>query len=540
MMRSPTAALLWEIWRKHRWTITAVALLTFLGRVVAFFERRQAAAGGDPPPLTDLCAMLAFLLLFSVFNYTDSASRGLGQFPRRLFTLPVSTLRLVAVPMLAAIASVEILYLFWMTPLSRDESTNALFVPLLLAAWMVFYLTALWMLERTGSLRLIILGIIATIVLTIGLLPSPAEPVLMVMVAGGELIAFLLAWRHVARLRSGSSGSVPALESLGDRVRIARAPWRKPFTSPAAAHFWFEWRSSGLVLPALVSGQLLFLIMPISFVRSEAGDTLGLFFFALAAPIALAIPVGVAFSKPTFWSEDLRMPSFVAVRPISAEDLVAIKLQVAALSAALAWLTLLIFLAVWLSFWANLDSVSRLAIQVWAFHDQSVTAVYGIAALIAIAGMFVTWACLVCPMWIGLSGIRSLFVAMVAAIVLLASGAFVFLTDGWTSWLIDHPTRFALVAWTLAIAVIVKFWLAAYAWRGAISRYLRVYLPIWLAATASLVALGLVIVGIVRIYLPVDGERLQSVAVLLALLGMPLARIGLAPSSLARNRHRRS
>ena len=50
---------------------------------------------------------------------------------------------------------------------------------------------------------------------------------------------------------------------------------------------------------------------------------------ALAAPVVLAVPVGIAFSKPTFWSEDLAVPSFVAVRPLSSEDLVATKVKVA-------------------------------------------------------------------------------------------------------------------------------------------------------------------------------------------------------------------
>jgi hypothetical protein len=37
---------------------------------------------------------------------------------------------------------------------------------------------------------------------------------------------------------------------------------------------------------------------------------------------------------------------------------------------------------------------------------------------------------------------------------------------------------------------------------------------------------------------PVDVERSRSLTILLALLAVPLWRIGLAPSFLARNRHR--
>lgn len=89
------------------------------------------------------------------------ALRGLGRFPRRLFTLPVTSLRLVAVPLLAGIASIEILYFLWLGPLTRGGTVSIPFVTVLLAALIVFYLWALWTLERAGSIRLFMLGAIA-------------------------------------------------------------------------------------------------------------------------------------------------------------------------------------------------------------------------------------------------------------------------------------------------------------------------------------------------------------------------------------------
>ena len=38
---------------------------------------------------------------------------------------------------------------------------------------------------------------------------------------------------------------------------------RRPFSSPAAAQFWFEWRSAGAVLPALVGGVIVVAIGPL-------------------------------------------------------------------------------------------------------------------------------------------------------------------------------------------------------------------------------------------------------------------------------------
>ena len=49
-------------------------------------------------------------------------------------------------------------------------------------------------------------------------------------------------------------------------------------------------------------------------------------------------------------------------------------------------MVVLVLVTIWLSVWANLDSMSRLAIQLWAFHGHSVEAVYGIAVLVATSG----------------------------------------------------------------------------------------------------------------------------------------------------------
>ena len=548
-MRGPTAALLWEIWRQHRSIVAVIAGLTVAGRLVDVLETRGQAGDIEPSPLTTLLGMVAFLLLFAVFNYTESSDgRGVGRFPRRLFTLPVTSLRLVAVPVLAGIVSIELLFLLWMEPLSRGGSASAPFVAVLLAAFVVFHQASVWTLERTGSLRLLILGVIAISFFVIGILPSfppsPApswrtEATLGGFVAGLAIVAFLLAWRHVARLRAGGARRAQQAGSLFGWIAEASPTRRRPFATPAAAHFWFEWRCSGIVLPMLVAGVVVGVIAPMSWLmRTDGGDTMRLLLAALATPIVLALPVGAAFSKPRFWSEDLAVLPFVAVRPLSAEDLVATKVKVAAASVVLSWLVLLLFVAVWMSLWANLESVSHLAIQLWAFHGRSAAAVLGIAALVVIAGMVLTWRFMVSRLWSGLSGRRPLFIGSVACLALVAIAAIVFDAGRLPGWLLDDPARFAPILWIAAAALIAKHWTAAYAWRGVSPRYVRAYFIIWLAGTSALLTLGMVGWGIVRIYLPVDGDRLRSAAILVALMAVPLARVGLATSGLARNRHR--
>ena len=456
---------------------------TVAGRLLDYAEQPT----DNPSSLIALLSMVSFLFLFGIFSYTEpSGTRGIGSFPRRLFTLPVSSLRLVALPVLTGIASVELLYLLWLTPLSRGGALSAPFVAVLLSAFMVFFQAVFWMLERLGPLRLMIAGAVAVVVYGVGLLPSwpPSPPPSWRSEAGvGTVVAalavgvFLLAWRHILRLRSGGGGrSAYRLEPL---IVSAAGVWprhRSPFASPAAAQFWFDWRCSGLVLPLLVGGVLALVIAPFSwFARDDASGSLRLLLGTLATPIMLAIPVGMAFARPTFWSEDLSVPAFVAIRPLTDEEIVAIKMKVAAASVAISWLLVVCFVGVWLSLWANVDAVSQLAIQWWAFHEHSVFSVYGTVAVIPIAGVVLTWRFLVSRLWSGLSGSRPLFMASVMSAVLVVIAGMVFAADRLPGWVLDDPARMAGVVWLMSIAVVAKCWLAAYSWRRVSARHLWQY-----------------------------------------------------------------
>jgi len=525
-MRSPTSALLWEIWRRHRSTAAVIAAVTATGRVL------------EPSALVSMLWMVSFLLVFGIFTYP---------IPYRLFTLPVSTLRLVAVPLITGAASVELLNVMWLGRFLTGP-TSPWFVAGLLGALMICYQAAFWMLERAGPLRFVVLGAVAVVVFAIGLAPSfpptppppwRSEPAMAAAVTGLSALAFLLAWRHTARVRCGGGPAAPRIEPF---LALAGARWsrtQRAFASPAAAHFWFEWRCSGLVLPVVVGGVLLAVIAPQSwFMRDDADGSFRLLLGALATPIVLAVPVGMAFARPTFWSEDLSLPAFVAVRPLTDEDIVAAKMKTAAASAALSWLLVLSFLAVWLPLWANLDGLSQFAIQLWSFHGQSIAAVYGIAAVVVIAGVFVTFRFLVSRLCSGLSGIRALFVSSVTSAVIAVIAWLVFDGMRLPVWILAEPARMSAVVWILSAATIAKFWLAAWFWRRAAPQHVWRTLLVWGAGTTSLLAVALVFWGAARIYVALDVLRFKALMILVALLALPLARVGLAARCLSRNRHR--
>lgn len=546
-MASTTIALLWGIWRKQRWTIAAIGGVTAAGHLAELIDQRLGTPDANGSALVTLLAIVAFVLLLAVFNVTESSHRrGLGDFPRRLFALPVTSLRLVAVPMLAGIVSIELLYLLWMAPLSRGAVSSVPFVLVLLATLVTLYMSAMWTLERAGTLRLVVLGVIAIGLFVVQQLPqmpptpAPAwrsEHTLGVVMTAVSMIAFLVAWRYVDRMRHGGGQDLNR-SGLG-RIAEALPVRRTGFTTPAAAQFWYEWRTSGMVLPALVGGVLLVQVLPMSWIaRGDAESSFRMFVAALIAPVALAIPVGIAFSRPAFWSDDLALPSFIAVHPQSSEDFVVIKMKVAALSTLLSWSILLVFLAVWLSAWGNVDGLGRVGLMLWAFHGQSAAAVYGIALLVVVAGMFATFMFMVSRLWTGLSGLRVALVFSIVSYVTYVIVTVMAFEGEWMAWVRDNQWRLMRLTWFAAGLVVVKYWLAARSWRSVSPGFARAYLPIWGAGTAAFLAFGLVVWNVTRIYIPFDAGRGRSLIILMALLAMPLAGIGTATTALARNRHR--
>ncbi len=106
------------------------------------------------------------------------------------------------------------------------------------------------------------------------------------------------------------------------------------------------------------------------------------------------------------------------------------------------------------------------------------------------------------------------------------------------TWVIEEPGHTAIAVRIAAAAVVGKYWLAAYAWREVDVRYLRQYLWVWVAGTSVIGALLLTLWNMMRLYVALDIDAFQSLLILLALLAVPVARVGVAPASLARNRHR--
>ena len=558
-MSSPIKALIWEIgWRHHRsvWLVMGIILFGWLFNLVLPDSFRAIAANREHlVTVNALLTIASLLLVFGIFNYTEfSPQKDWTGFPYRLFALPVSTWLLVALPMALGVAAVELVYVVWIKlvfaydPLQRPEWFAAL-----IGAYMVFYQTILWGLAGFRMLRMILLGLVGTSFVGVAFLPgfakylsSPwlSETLLIPLFVGLSLMTFVISWVCVARQRCGGGRRRNWLKELIERIAGALPRRTKGFASPAGAHFWFEWRHSGWLLPGCIAAMLIVVIGPLSWVmRKDPDSTMWVLGWTLAMPVILAVPVGKGFSKPYFWSSDLSLSPFQAVRPLATGEMVVIKMKVAALSAGISWLLVSAFLSVWLPLWADLAPLSMIRIGFWMIYDHSVSPQYVIAALSLIAGLFLTWKFLVGGLWIGLSGNRRFFVASAAvywlvAIMGIISLVMLFEQKSVRTWIRDDPNRLlSYLEWIAALAIIVKFWLAAFSWRKISSQRVHKYLLIWLGSAFCLMALALLVWAGARFYLSLDADRLRNLLILIALLVIPFARLGLAPSALARNRH---
>ena len=536
-MNTPVAAAIWEIWTRRRLPIGFAIGLTIVG--AAFRWAFQDAVRIDSGPyltgfplaaaLLNQFMILAWLiLLLSVFNYTEfNPQTGRSGFPHRLFVLPVTSFQLVAVPMIGGAAVAGLTAAIWLW-----RSTAPWLFLVAVASYLVLYQGISWTLASAGPFRLIILGALAfgfiatPIVFSWKGLPGIYAYALFAGLAG---LSFFTSWIWVARQRSGGVFN-RAVAGRPDSFLYAKwLPRRtRPFVSAAAAQFWFEWRRSGFLLPALIGFLLLIFIGPVSWhFRNDADFCLRVLAATLAMPLMLAAPVGKAFSKPELWSADLGLSAFIAVRPLATHEMVAIKIKVAAASAALSWLLVLLFLSLWLPF-ANLDVVAGVQFALRKSH------LVPIAILGMIAAAFLTWRFLVAGLWIGLSGNKALFslsaapYALSPLLLILFLFTFVSPTSWLRVWIRTDPDGFvAWLSWIAAVAVIAKCVLAVFSWRKVATGFVRRYCGVWIGATACLIVLA--------VLLPLP--RLRLFLILGALLYIPLSRIGLAVWSLDRNRH---
>jgi hypothetical protein len=409
-----------------------------------------------------------------------------------------------------------------------------------LAAALPCYQAIIWSLAGFRVTRLVLLALSWTVFFVIGvtpvfvsLLPWTSEKVflfLRILLAGLAGGSFVAAWFSVETQRRGGGRGRGRLQARIRQIIDALPRRHGDFASPAAAQFWYEWRRAGWLLPVCTLASLLLSFLPLSwFARADNSTAPLMLAWALALPIVLASGIGQGFVKPEFWSGDISLPPFLGVRPMATGEIVVAKMKVALLSAVLAWLPVLGFLALWLSLWANTTELR----EAWT-AGLALRGLGGLRVLLVLflaALMVLTWRGLVVGLWAGLSGSKKLYVAAASVQVVAVLVAFrvIYLLFDHFDWQRLENYVFWL-QWALALAVGAKIWLSVYSWRNITPARTACYALIWAAGTSVLVMLGWLLCP--NVY------WLKPLVIMAALLPFPLARLGFAPGALERNRHR--
>ena len=536
-MRSAAAAIAWEFRRQHRWGLIALTgymlvlgaikiAIVVLGLSVTLGSEGRFAAVVSVPLTT------AFVYLVAVFCYGfhgDLAARR-STYPARMFTLPVTTAALAALPMLYGSMVVVIFWLGTRVIAIWPPGWDVPVIwPALLAAALLAWAQALtWMPYPFTGLRVIVSVLWLTSIDAVVLLAlhfKVSEPVMAAFLAPQLPLAYLVARVALARARRGDTPDWRDL--VGRRAQLAGAlPDRRAgFASADRAQAWFEWRQRGWSLPVLVALVLPFELALLFLARNAAALIFTILLFALLTPAFMA-----GFTAATGGKGSLT--PFQATRPLSSAALVAAKLQAAAWSTLAAWLVVLVAVPlalVWSNTWPLVSDRAK------QFVDAVGTPRAIAALLLAVAGfMASTWKQLVQSLYVGLSGrewlVRSSVVLRLTILCLVAPLAI---------WVDDSPAaRSAL--WNgfpsiLAALACIKLAIAArVAVRIHDSRVLSDRTLIagaagWCAAVFALYGLlGWLVSGplVPRYFL-----------VIVAILAIPLTRVSAAPLALARNRH---
>jgi hypothetical protein len=542
-MQTARSAFAWEFFQRHRTYVLVLAgYLLVLGLIKPVFLGPEATVRFDPPDGFAAFAVVPFTVTFFyligvfTFGLTGDLAARQSIYPARLFTLPVSTAALAGWPMLYGCVSMLGL---WATAAVIGRWPWGIALPwlwpgLVAAVVLAWIQVFTWMPYGVRGIRVIaavfVLIALDALVFTAIELEWP-ERALVAGLAPQLPLAYLCAWVAVAKARRGDAPGWSWSRRATARAAI-RLP---PFRSKAIAQLWFEWRRHGWTLPALVA-----LVVPfelsVLFISGYGSHTfvakvLGA---VLLTPILMAAFAAAAVSKANPFARDVYgVSAFASTRPLATAQMIAAKLQMAALSTAVAWLYVLIVGAAGF-IWSGADSV--VADWTLAFTNR-VGPARATVALLLILGALVTltWTMLVQGLFIGLTGRQWLarIIGLVTLAAIMAIGPLL-------EWIGDRVDvqRWLFDWWVLVPAALVAIKTAAATFVA--SRLSRTRLVVDHVLVAGAAAwLVLVVAAYAAMVWWLDTALIPGyIPALLAILAVPLVRVSAAPLALDWNRHR--
>lgn len=550
-------ALLWEIWRFHRLGFLLVASV-FVSCAVGYPLLPETVRGAEMFRTFCFVPMgISLASLFILFRFTESdrKERRSG-FPARTFPLPISTWHLVSCPMAAAVGTTVVVYALWALLVYAPLGLN---LPLgwpsaYLGAGMICFQSIVWSLSSWRIGRLVVLGIFGAFLAVgwilfrsdttqmyfelaySGSINWPVRSILLGSLGAASLSSYLLALASIRKQRRGGSSHRFSWGTLSDFVTDWLPSRTSRFATARAAHFWFEWRRNGIVLPISVASVLALITLPALFAGEVSAEmTMLCLTNILLLPLAIALALSKGFGKSDLWARNATLAPFVLLRPLGCADWVMIKLKLAGFSALVSWLITYVVTALWLLAFCDCSSLGHM----WdatgtLFGEGKRRALF---ALLLLTPPVLTWRILIANLWIGASGRNVILTASVLLTFILgAIGLHVALWLGNT-----HHKHFSLgpllpgIVWLLGIFLVAKVWFGLWAWDFAARRglctkaHIKMACAVWFALTSFFVLLAWT--------LNPQVIWLRNVSLLVALAAVPIARIAGSILALHNSRH---
>ncbi len=540
--RTPTGAILWEIWGRHKlnflWQGVALAASVFC------VHWKEHGAPKEVLPLlvsvTSICFLGAYLHLLACFGYIEVDARRvqLG-FPGRLLLKPVSTARLVMVPMFFGGLVIVTIFAIWtelvLRHLASIAASDLLWISTVLLSFFWWMQALAWGLSLLKG-RVLALLIVAVIHLLVAILPLPLMPGSALSGWRRPILAALLvsavpaAWFGLKLMRQGRWEGPSRISMRWSSLRFARAQGRrKTFGSAFGAQFWLEWRRQGLLLPCL-SGGVALLFCPIAIFAHEAMVASSVM---LIMPLLFSLLSAPALAKFDQLQSRVELPIYIAVRPMTNGGFVAAKLVMALATSALTWLVTVAAICLWLALVGKGTLFSKaglvtpygpvafmtgcvpvlLLLVIWTWKNLVAGIGAGLTGRTWIAGTFIIWRL---ALYIGL-------IALVAAAKLNVS-----FREALLHWL-PGPLIVSLAA-KIAVSV------AAFVW-GLRRNAITANWAGWIAG--GWLVCGLFVAGYAGLVCnAINKPELWVCMALAGFLVLPLADLAIAPLALAWNRHR--
>jgi hypothetical protein len=488
---------------------------------------------------------LIFVYVANLLMFTDEVGSLSAGYPRRMFTLPVTTRTLVLWPMVIATVSVVTLWLAIALLLYYPGGYHP---PLDLPALAIAVAITWNQVVAWSPIQSYLIRVYAAIIGFFVLLGWPCLLVVQKQASEQGIVALgcvelcllfatgVLAVNHSRRGVDWSFGMERAVDWFWSVEERLTRPSQN-FQSPARAQDWYESRCHG----SFAVGMMGFIVGSVALMQLFVSPEKTLAFriglgSMLSMPFVMAGSMGSVLGRVRpLWAKYRRLMTFLAVRPMTTGELVEAKYRLATRVAVQTWLVTVATVAAVILIKGQGNNVAEILRGFLGLYPGWRGATILVLAIL-FAPVYI-WKLLtdsLVPMLTGRRWIAdgSVFLAMIILFSIIAAGL----------WYPLHPeyvTRhLPIIIWLLALVVLVKAVAAGFTFRVALGRGLLhgdslVRLAVaWTLMAAVTIALVLLVLPATRLPVPVPVMALAALAM------MPLGRFALAPLALEWNRRR--